>query len=134
MRKFILLAAALVMSLSAMAYDYPYLALESSDGTLRTVEIEGLSLAIENGQLILTNPDSNVVLPLSDLNKMYFSTTTTSISGVTDKGTISGEVEVFDLKGVAMGKYVSLNEAVASLTHGTYLIKSSLKTIKIAVK
>ena len=55
---FCMLALSLtVLPARATTYDYPYLALESSDGVVLTVEVEGLTFTI--GENTLTAPPSS---------------------------------------------------------------------------
>ncbi len=84
MKKMLFLAMTALVSLSALADDYPYLTFQTQDGTLTSVATSSLTLAIESGQLVVN--DGEKTFTLTDLKKMYFSTDdATAIESLTDK-------------------------------------------------
>ena len=120
--------------LKAKAYEYPYLVFLNTEGTATTLSVESLSITINDGKLVVTNTDGTQTFSLSDLSKMFF-TKTTDLTGVNDINTDGmEEVEVFTIGGVKLGKYENIALAKASLKSGLYVIKSSQKTYKIAIK
>lgn len=120
--------------LQAKAYEYPYLVFLNTEGTATTLSVESLSITINDGKLVVTNTDGTQTFSLSDLSKMFF-TKTTDLTGVNDINTDGmEEVEVFTIGGVKLGKYENIALAKASLKSGLYVIKSSQKTYKIAIK
>ena len=120
--------------LQAKAYEYPYLVFLNTEGTATTLSVESLSITINDGKLVVTNTDGTQTFSLSDLSKMFI-TKTTDLTGVNDINTDGmEEVEVFTIGGVKLGKYENIALAKASLKSGLYVIKSSQKTYKIAIK
>lgn len=118
---------------SANAYEYPYLTFEQADGTLQTVSVESLVLTFTDGKLIATNADGTLSLPLTDLSKMFFSTSGTT--GITaEELNADEEVEVYSASGILMGKYDNLEAARQSLHRGIYIIKTNQSTKKITIK
>jgi hypothetical protein len=90
MKKMLFLAMTALVSLSALADDYPYLTFQTQDGTLTSVATSSLTLAIESGQLVVN--DGEKTFTLTDLKKMYFSTDdATAIESLTDKKQTTAE-------------------------------------------
>lgn len=115
--------------LTAHAEGYTHLTFEKSDGTLTSVALSSLSITISG--TTLTAGDQSFAL--ADLTKMYF--TTADVTAIDEVNTaVSGEVEVFSMSGIAMGKFTTMQEAMSSLRTGVYIVKSNGKTIKVAVK
>ena len=129
MKKNLLLLIAMIVTAVAYADDYPYLTFETADGTKTSVSVSSLTLSISDGKLTAGDKTFN----LTDLSKMYFSTTdVTGIEKVIE--TVEGEVEVFNLRGISMGKFESMRSAASALKTGIYVIKSKSKTLKVSVK
>lgn len=129
MKKLLFSLITQIATIGIYADDYPYLTFETTDGNKTSVSVNSLTLTVKNGKLTAGDKTFN----LSELSKMYFSTTeTTSIEKVID--TIEGAVEVFNLHGISFGKFNSMREATSSLKTGVYVIKSKNKTIKVAIK
>lgn len=115
--------------LTAHAESYTHLTFEKSDGTLTSVALSSLSITISG--TTLTAGDQSFAL--ADLTKMYF--TTADVTAIDEVNTaVNGEVEVFSMSGIAMGKFTTMQEAMSSLRTGVYIVKSNGKTIKVAVK
>lgn len=133
MKRIFLLLMTVVATLTAQAYDYPYLVFQTTDGTVTAVAVESLSITVSDGNLVATNGDGTKTFPLSTLSKMYFSTDgTTDIDGAQTSDTT--EVEVVAASGVSLGKFASLDEARRVLKQGVYVVKSKGKNFKISVK
>ena len=129
MRRHLLLLITMIATTAVFAEDYPYLTFETADGNKTSVSVSSLTLIVKDGKLTAGDKTFN----LSELSKMYFSMEeATGIEKVVSS--IEGTVEVFNLRGISMGKYNSMNEAAASLKTGVYVIKSKSKTIKVSVK
>jgi len=126
MKKSLLTFVAIVVSLMAQAYDYPYLAFQTSDGTVSTVSVESLSITFSDGQLVATSSDGSQTFTISDLTKMYFSTEgTTAIEDIaTEKA--DGIGDIYDLT----GRKVDTKE----MKRGIYIIKTSNGTRKVTIK
>ncbi len=70
MKKSILISAFMSFVLSIQADDYSYLNVETTDGTVISLDASSLSMSFSNGYLM---SGSKKVASLSDLTKMYFS-------------------------------------------------------------
>lgn len=129
MKKVLLVLLMMTGMLTAHADSYTYLTFEKSDGTLTSVALSSLSITISG--TTLTAGDQTFAL--TDLTKMYF--TTADVTAIDEVNTaVNGEVEVFSMNGVAMGKYTTVQEAMSSLRTGVYIVKNNGKTVKVAVK
>lgn len=129
MKKVLLVLLMMTGMLTAHADSYTYLTFEKSDGTQTSVALSSLSITISG--TTLTAGDQSFAL--ADLTKMYF--TTADVTAIDEvKAAVSGEVEVFSMNGVAMGKFTTMQEAMSSLRTGVYIVKSNGKTVKVAVK
>jgi len=127
MKKLLLTLLTVASSLSVQAYDYPYLVLETSDGTTTAFSVESLCLTISDGTLKVTNSSGTKSFDPSTLSKMYFSTdgTTDGIQNL-DEAVQSGDAQVYDLQ----GRKVSLDQ----MMRGIYVIKTQNSTRKVTVK
>lgn len=134
MKKWLLAIIGLTTAtVSAQAYDYGYLTIETADGTTTSLAVEQLKLTFADGQLVATNGDGSQTFTLAQLAKMYFSTNgTNGISQTVSDDTQS--VEVFTVGGLSLGTFDTLSAAKSTLGTGLYIIKKDNKTIKIAVK
>ena len=128
MMKRILLSFMVLMGvLTAQAKSYPYLTFETTDGAKVSVSTTGLNLSISGTTLTA----GSQTFTLSNLNRMYFSTTdestTTGIKTI-DSSQLSMDesVEVYDLQGHKVEK--------SQMRNGAYIVKTKNGTFKIAVK
>ena len=133
MKKILLLVLLMIGTCASYAddYTYPYLVFETAGGAKTSVAISEGTITIADGQLTI----GGQTFALSDLSKMYFSTTTTGIAevAVDDNLNDNGCVDVYDLNG---RKVLSEgdSESLSSLPKGIYIVKSGRKTYKIAIK
>ncbi|MBO7069097.1 MAG: hypothetical protein J6W52_10565 [Bacteroidaceae bacterium] len=126
MKNFILLLFALAGALSMQAEDtYSYLTFETTDGTKVSVPASSLTISISG--TTLTAGDQQFTL--TNLSKMYFSTSdesiTTGIETFSD-GTLDEATDIYDLRGHKVSK--------EQMQKGVYIVKTKNKTYKIAVK
>ena len=127
MKKILLSFMALIGVLTAQAESYSYLTFETTDGAKVSVSTTGLSLSISGTMLTA----GSQTFTLSNLNRMYFSTTdestTTGIKAI-DSSQLSMDesVEVYDLQGHKVEK--------SQMRNGAYIVKTKNGTFKIAVK
>ena len=119
---------------SAELYDYPYMAFQTADGIVKTVPVSSLSLAITDGKLIATSGDETESFTLTNLSKMYFTTSAEVTKVQNPEKADSSEVVVTSLSGVSYGTYPNVEVARQSLPAGMYIVKNSTETIKIVVK
>lgn len=132
MKKLFLTLLAVIAVLTMRADDYPYLLFKTADGTIHAMSVESLTMEISGGQLVVTNSEETQTFTLSDLDKMFFYENTTGIDEIFS--TESGEVSVFTIMGIYVGKYPDANEALKTLDKGLYILKTKSNTVKIAVQ
>ena len=113
-------------------YTYPYLVIQSADGSTASISVSSLTLTVADGKLVVTNGEGTQQLTLSDLLKMYFSTSPTAISMSTASQDQS--VEVFTMAGVRIGQYDTVDKARTSVRSGIYVMKSKNRTFKVVIK
>lgn len=120
----------LLMAIGVMtiqAEEYTYLTFETTDGAKASVQASSTTLSISGSTLTA----GNKTFTLTDLSKMYFSTTdetTTdikSVHGETTKDLLSA-TEIYNLR----GQRIKREEA----TSGAYIIKTPRGNYKIIVR
>lgn len=114
------------------AVEYPYLTFVMTDGSTVSLTVSDLSLSVGNGRLSVTNTDGTCSFELTKLSKMCF--TVNNVASLDKMEIIEGEVEVSDLRGVWLGNYENLRQAVSCLPSGIYVVKNKTRTFKISVK
>lgn len=132
MKKLFLTLLAVIAVLTMRADGYPYLLFQTTDGTIHAMSVESLTMEISGDQLVVTNSEETQTFTLSDLDKMFFYENTTGIDEIFS--TESGEVSVFTIMGIYVGKYPDANEALKTLDKGLYILKTKSNTVKIAVQ
>lgn len=132
MRHFLTTLLVLATAIMAQAYDYPYLALQTTSGTVTQVATESLSLTISGTQLKATNNEGTQTFTLSELSCMYFVASATGINTIDLNQ--AGPVEVSTLTGASVGRYESLSAACSTLPAGVYIVQTQSNTLKIAVQ
>ena len=134
MRK-ILFVLMLMLSVTASAYDYPYLVFQKADGKKAYVETESATFDITSSQLVVTDNAGTQAFDLSSLEIMYFSTEKPTITAIDEVGNTGDDsVEMVGITGVSYGKYPNLATAIKSLGSGVYVVKAGSKTYKTLVK
>ena len=95
MKKFFILFMVLVGALTMQAEDYAYLTFETTDGMKASVPVESLTLTI-NGTTLTAGTQS---FTISNLSKMYFSTTDESTAGIEEitSATLDEATGIYDL-------------------------------------
>ena len=127
MKSFILGILMMIGTLPAMAGNYPYLTFELTDGAKVSVSVSSLSLSV-NGNTLKAGAQT---FTISNLSKMYFSSTDETNGGATAIEELTAEdlegKEIYDLKGHRL-------DSDAQLPRGVYIVKSKNKTCKIVVR
>lgn len=102
---------------------FTYLTFEMTDGSKTSVNISSLTLTF-NGNVLTAGSQTFV---LSNLSKMYFSTTDET-TGIEEIGAVllDEATEIYDLQGHKIPKQ--------QIRKGVYIIKTKNKTCKIVVK
>ena len=124
MKKILLLLTLLVGTLTAQADDYTYLTFETNDGAKASVAVDGLALTI-SGTTLTAGSQS---FTLSNLSKMYFSTsdeTTTGIEEITNAA-LDEATDIYDLQGHKLTK--------EQMQKGVYIVKTKNRTYKMVVR
>ncbi len=105
---------------------FAYLTFETTDGAKASVSVSSLSLVI-SGNTLTAGTQS---FTLSNLSKMYFSTSAEMTTGTESIGDLAvddaSECQYFDLQGHKVTK--------AQMRKGAYIIKTKQGTSKIIVK
>lgn len=122
MKKTILSLLVAMGALTAQADSYAYLTFETTDGAKVSVSASSLTLTI-SGTTLTAGSQS---FTLSNLSKMYFSTTdeTTGIQSLTDNA--DEAAVIYDLKGNKIEK--------SQMKKGAYIVKTKQGTHKIIVR
>jgi len=127
MKCFILGILVMIGTLPAMAGNYPYLTFELTDGAKVSVSVSSLSLSV-NGNTLKAGAQT---FTISNLSKMYFSSTDETNGGATAIEELTADdlegKEIYDLNGHRL-------DSDAQLPRGVYIVKSKNKTCKIVVR
>lgn len=116
---------------NSFAEEYPFLNIEQANGTITTIESTGASFTFSDGKLFVTQNGTSTSFTLTDLSKMYFSTT----SGIKTIDEEEGnQYDVTSVSGMSIGKFDNLSDIQSKLNKGVYIIKSGQKKFKITVK
>jgi hypothetical protein len=125
MKKIVLLFMALAGALTVLADNaYTYLTLETTDGAKASIPVESLTLTISGNTL---TADSQTFI-LSNLSRMYFSTTDETVSGIEEitSTTLDEATDIYDLQGHKVSK--------EQMKKGVYVVKTKNRTYKMIVK
>ena len=117
-----------VITLATRAADYNYLVFTLNDGSEQAIVATNLSITFTDGNLVATTANEILAtIPLATLQKMQFSeSNTTDISGLQLESQDDIKA-IYDLQ----GRMMPLN---TQLPKGTYIVKTSSRTIKVFVK
>lgn len=124
MKKFFLLLTVLVTTLTLQAEGYTYLTFETTDGAKASVSVENLTLTI-NGTTLTAGSQQ---FTLSNLSKMYFSTSDETATGIEEINSASIEeaTDIYDLQGHKVSK--------EQMRKGVYIVKTKSRTYKMVVR
>jgi hypothetical protein len=124
MKKILLLLTILVGTLTAQAEEYSYLTFETTDGAKASVSVSDLTLTI-SGTTLTAGTQS---FTLSNLSKMYFSTTDESTTGIEEitSATLDKATDIYDLQGHKVTK--------EQMRRGVYIVKTKQRTYKMVVR
>ena len=124
MKKLLVLLTMMIGTLAVHAADYTYLTFETTDGAKASVSVENLTMTI-SGTTLTAGSQS---FSLSNLSKMYFSTsdeTTTGIEEITNAA-LDETTVIYDLQGHKVTK--------EQMRKGVYIVKTKNRTSKIVVR
>ena len=124
MKKLFLLLTVLVATMTVQAEGYTYLTFETTDGAKASVSVENLTLTI-NGTTLTAGSQQ---FTLSNLSKMYFSTSDETATGIEEINSASIEeaTEIYDLQGHKVSK--------EQMRKGVYIVKTKSRTYKMVVR
>lgn len=135
MKKVFLMGLLLASMLSAWAYDYPYLSVQTADGQVVQVAVESLVLTVVDGRLVATNGDGEQAFAVGDLTKMFFAEKDpTGVVNIVSTVNVDNMIDVYSADGVFVGRFGSNEEAKGALRKGIYVMKQNGRTYKIAVR
>ena len=128
MKRLTILTLLSVITLATRAADYNYLVFTLNDGSEQAIVATNLNITFTDGNLVATTANETLAtIPLATLQKMQFSeSNTTAISGLQLESQDDIKA-IYDLQGRTM----PLN---TQLPKGTYIVKTSSRTIKVFVK
>ena len=133
MKSFILGILMTVGALPAMAGNYPYLTFKLMDGAKVSVPVTSLTLSV-NGTTLKAGSQTFII---SNLSKMYFSSTDETTNGATAIEELTADdlegKEIYDLNGHKIELQIT-NYELPKLPRGVYIVKSKNKTCKIVVR
>ena len=124
MKKLFLLLTVLVTTLTVQAEGYTYLTFETTDGAKASVSVENLTLTISGTTLTAGSQQ----FTLSNLSKMYFSTSDETATGIEEINSASIEEanDIYDLQGHKVSK--------EQMRKGVYIVKTKSRTYKMVVR
>ena len=124
MKKFVVFLTMMVGTLAVHAADYTYLTFETTDGAKASVSVENLTLTI-NGTTLTAGSQQ---FTLSNLSKMYFSTSDETATGIEEINSASIEeaTDIYDLQGHKVSK--------EQMRKGVYIVKTNSRTYKMVVR
>lgn len=124
MKKIFILLTVLLATLTAQAEGYTYLTFETTDGAKASVSVENLTLTI-NGTTLTAGSQQ---FTLSNLSKMYFSTSDETATGIEEINSASIEeaTDIYDLQGHKVSK--------EQMRKGVYIVKTKSRTYKMVVR
>ena len=128
MKRLTILTLLSVITMATRAADYNYLVFTLNDGSEQVIVATNLNITFTDGNLVATTANETLAtIPLATLQKMQFSeSNTTDISGLQLESQDDIKA-IYDLQGRTM----PLN---TQLPKGTYIVKTSSRTIKVFVK
>ena len=136
MKRFLLFSLVFLLAATAIADTYQFLTFQTTDGTTASVSVEALTMSFSNDGkiLIVSNGTEKQTMAVSNLEKMFFSTT--NLSGIDEvtKPSDTHEVQVYSTSGVFFGTYRNQQSLKDVLPPGIYIAKSNGRTQKIAVR
>ena len=124
MKKLFLLLTVLVATLTVQAEGYTYLTFETTDGAKASVSVENLTLTISGTTLTAGSQQ----FTLSNLSKMYFSTSDETATGIEEitSASIEEATDIYDLQGHKVSK--------EQMRKGVYIVKTKSRTYKMVVR
>lgn len=127
----IAIATSLALPFVAVAVDFPWLTFSLSDNTEMSVPSGNLFMSYKDGILLLSSDGLNESIPVENIKSMKFSTTSSGVNDILDNH--NAEAEYYNLSGIKVGKFNSIDEARKALPAGIYIAKGKVKTFKVTL-
>ena len=127
-------------TLPCAAQSYDYLTLRQTNGEETSFPSDKLKITFDNGVMKFDNGVQTASFPLGDVSKMFFATTSTSISNVFTKGGVAPAIRNGRLSvksGAAVQVYSADGRSLspdATFTPGIYLVKVNGQTFKVTAQ
>ena len=127
MKKIVLLFAIMAsVTLSAHAEGYPFLTVQHSDGSQQSFASSGLVITFNDGNMVVSQNGTKTTLALSDLSKMFFSTTSGIQQTENEPATKSSD-DIYDLSGRKIVNRKSVNRKYPK---GIYIVGGRKVVVK----
>lgn len=130
--KKLVLVLFLLLGIQSKAAEYSYMVFVGSDASETSMAVSNLNFSVSGTTLTVTNTATSKSFVLSELAKMYFSTSANGINSLFASGSNSS-VSVFNLAGVQIGEFCDYSSLMKSLQKGVYIIKQGRETQKISI-
>ena len=128
MKKMMILTLLCALYLGARAADYNYLVFTLNDGSEQAIVATDLNITFTDGNLVATTGNETLAsIPLASLQKMQFSESNTTGISALSLDSQDDIKAIYDLQ----GRMMPLN---TQLPKGTYIIKTSSRTIKVNIR
>ena len=133
---------ALLCSAMASAQTYSYLTLRKASGEEQSLAIEGLKITFSDGNLVAANREKTTIVPLSEMGRLYFSATPTSIASASRElespsaRIVNGRLQVEAPAGTLVAVYGmdGRRMPLEGLQRGIYVVKVGSKTLKVIAR
>lgn len=124
MKKILLSLLVAMGAVTVQADSYTYLTFETTDGAKTSVSVSSLTLTI-SGTTLTAGSQS---FTLSNLSKMYFSTSDETTSGIEEitNAALDEATDIYDLQGHKVTK--------EQMRKGVYIVKTKNRTYKMVVR
>ena len=131
MKKVCMIAAVLLLSATS-AFALPYMCFYTSGSdTPAAIGTVGLSIDVNDTELTAANTaGEKLTFPLNTLTAMEFSWDTLSVGALPSA---AEPCTVYTLDGLRAGEFTSLEQALAELPAGLYVINTNGKSVKILI-
>lgn len=133
MKKTIILAVGCLLTLAAHAdTTYGYLTFTQNSLVEQSFATTDLTITFADGQAVVTQGTQQTVLPLKDLQKMYFSAVPAGVDEV--NADADSQLTVLTLAGQAVGTFKDATAMKNRLKKGLYIVKTTGRTFKYEVR
>ena len=128
MKKTMILSLLCTLFMGAQAADYNYLVFTLNDGSEQAIVASNLNITFTDGNLVATTANETLAtIPLASLQKMQFSESNATGINALPLDSNDDIKAIYDLQ----GRMMPLD---TQLPKGTYILKTSSRTIKVHVK